>query len=125
MRFFASVAVYLSFFWNLILVVGVVIGAEYALPRAAGGQFESFPNFIRLIYLITTAVVVYQLYLWDRFIREHKSNKYRIVKFFTYLGVVSVVVNLSSRSPYERWNAIPAAIIAISFYKQSKDVRID
>ena len=73
MRFFASVAVYLSFFWNLILVVGVVIGAEYALPRAAGGQFESFPNFIRLIYLITTAVVVYQLYLWDRFIREHKS----------------------------------------------------
>jgi len=40
MKIVFRTAVYLSLFWNLSLVVGVVIDASYALPRAAGGQFE-------------------------------------------------------------------------------------
>jgi len=36
-----STAVLLSFIWNLILLIGVVLNMDYALPRAAGGQFES------------------------------------------------------------------------------------
>jgi len=37
-------AVFASFAWNLYLVGGVMLGASYALDRAAGGQFDVFPN---------------------------------------------------------------------------------
>ncbi|MSY61038.1 MAG: hypothetical protein F2661_01250, partial [Actinobacteria bacterium] len=52
-----SAAVLLSFIWNLILVLGVVLNMDYALPRAAGGQFESFPTSIRILYVSQTFVL--------------------------------------------------------------------
>jgi len=41
-------AVFASFAWNLYLVGGVMLGASYALDRAAGGQFEVFPTYLEL-----------------------------------------------------------------------------
>ncbi len=41
-----AAAVYASFTWNLYLVGGVILGASFALERAAGGQFEVFPTYI-------------------------------------------------------------------------------
>ena len=55
-------AVFASFAWNLYLVGGVMLGASYALDRAAGGQFEVFPTYLRIIYILNFALVVYQSY---------------------------------------------------------------
>lgn len=118
MKIVFRTAVYLSLFWNLSLVVGVVIDASYALPRAAGGQFENFPTYIRLVYALVSAIVLYQLYICDRFYRKSILAKVWLLRVFFFTGILSVIVNIISRSELERWNFIPALIIAFSFLNQ-------
>jgi len=109
-------ALLLAFGWNLFLVIGVIANQSYALTRAAGGQFESFPTGIRIAYLINLAVVIYQIELLFR--KVHRRGL--IIKIFFTLSSISVLVNALSRSPQERWNAIPAALIAYAFYREIK-----
>jgi hypothetical protein len=109
--------VFASFIWNLFLVIGVVFGANYALDRAAGGQFEVFPMYIRVIYLINVALIVYQVIVFIRLLINLVIKPTWIVKAFMYLGVIGVVLNAISRSPLERWNVVPAAIITFAFYR--------
>jgi uncharacterized membrane protein len=109
------VAVLLSFAWNLALVVGVVLNAGYALPRAAGGQFESFPMGIRLLYISTTFVVLYQIYVYLQIMQNKSVKPVWVPKAFAYLGLVSVFMNAISRSTQEQINVIPASIIAVAF----------
>jgi hypothetical protein len=116
-------AVLLSFAWNLALVVGVVLNAGYALPRAAGGQFESFPMGIRLLYISTTFVVLYQIYVYLQIMQNKSVKPVWVPKAFAYLGLVSVFMNAISRSTQEQINVIPASIIAVAFLIASKQVR--
>ena len=118
MKIVFRTAVYLSLFWNLLLVVGVVIDASYALPRAAGGRFENFPTYIRLVYVLVIAIVLYQLYICDRFYRKSILAKVWLLRVFFFTGILSAIVNIISRSELERWNFIPALIIAFSFLNQ-------
>lgn len=117
------VAVLLSFAWNLALVVGVVLNAGYALPRAAGGQFESFPMGIRLLYISTTFVVLYQIYVYLQIMQNKSVKPVWVPKAFAYLGLISVFMNAISRSTQEQINVIPASIIAVAFLIASKQVR--
>jgi hypothetical protein len=117
------VAVLLSFAWNLALVVGVVLNAGYAHPRAAGGQFESFPMGIRLLYISTTFVVLYQIYVYLQIMQNKSVKPVWVPKAFAYLGLVSVFMNAISRSTQEQINVIPASIIAVAFLIASKQVR--
>jgi hypothetical protein len=103
----------LSFAWNIYLVSGVVLGQSYALTRAAGGQFESFPAGIRFAYIFTLLVLIYQVLI---FFTDIKRPTW-IYKAFFFLGLSSVFVNAISRSADERWNVIPAAVIAWGFWK--------
>jgi hypothetical protein len=109
-------AVLASFGWNIFLIVGVITNQSYATTRAAGGQFESFPTGIRATYCITLAIVIYQLEVLFTNIRRPEW----IYKVFFFLGLSSVLVNAISRSADERWNVIPAAIIAFAFWKRWK-----
>ena len=118
-----KVAVLLSFAWNLALVIGVVLNAGYALPRAAGGQFESFPMGIRILYISTTFVVLYQIYVYLQIIQNKSVKPVWVPKAFAYLGLVSVFMNAISRSAQEQINIIPASIIAVAFFVASKQVR--
>lgn len=106
----------LSFAWNIALVGGVVFNQSYALTRAAGGQFETFPIGIRFAYIFTLALITYQILL---FFSEIKRPSW-IYKVFFFLGLLSILVNAISRSANERWNVIPATVIAIAFYKKWK-----
>jgi hypothetical protein len=106
----------LAFGWNLFLVIGVIANQSYALTRAAGGQFDSFPVGIRIAYLINLAIVIYQLDLLFR----NAPRREVTIKIFLALSSVSVFVNAISRSPQERWNAIPATLIAYAFYREIK-----
>lgn len=118
-----KVAVLLSFAWNLALVVGVVLNAGYALPRAAGGQFDSFPFSIRALYLSQTFVLLYQIYVYLQIMQNKSVKPVWVPKAFAYLGLVSVFMNAISRSTQEQMNVIPASIIAVAFFVASKQVR--
>jgi hypothetical protein len=106
----------LSFAWNIALVGGVVFNQSYALTRAAGGQFETFPMGIRFAYIFTLALITYQIMLFFTDV----SRPGWIYKVFFFLGLVGILVNAISRSANERWNVIPATVIAIAFYKKWK-----
>lgn len=106
----------ISLSWNIYLVAGVIFNQSYALTRAAGGQYETFPTGIRVAYVITLAILTYQVLL---FFTNVKRPTW-IYKVFFFLGVVSLLVNAISRSSNERWNAIPAAIIAFGLYREWK-----
>ena len=118
-----KVAVLLSFAWNLALVIGVVLNAGYALPRAAGGQFDSFPFSIRALYLSQTFVLLYQIYVYVQIMQNKSVKPVWMPKAFAYLGLVSVFMNAISRSSQEQINVIPASIIAVAFFVASKQVR--
>ena len=123
MKIIFKVAVLLSFAWNLALVVGVVLNAGYALPRAAGGQFESFPMGIRFLYVSQTLVLLYQIYVYLQIMQNKSVKPVWVPKAFAYLGLVSVFMNAISRSTQEQINVIPASIIAVAFFVASKRVR--
>ncbi len=111
-----AVFVLTSFAWNLYLVLGVILGASYALDRAAGGQLEYFPTSIRVIYILNFALVFYQMVIFIRNLRGQIIKPKWILKVFVILGILGIIANAASRSPLERWNVIPAAIITLAFY---------
>jgi len=110
-------AVYASFAWNLYLVGGVILGASFALDRAAGGQFEVFPTYIRVIYILNFALIVYQVMIFGRYEYGLAIKPKWIVKAFVILGILGILANAASRSVDERWNVIPAIIITFAFYR--------
>ena len=114
---FFQLSVYISFAWNLYLVSGVMLGATYALDRAAGGQFDAFPQSIRIIYIVNFAVILYQVFIFNRFVFDKTIKPQWIVKAFVIIGVLGVLANAASRSANERWNVIPAGIITLAFYR--------
>lgn len=93
-----------------------MLGASYALDRAAGGQFEFFPTSIRVIYVLNFALVFYQMVIFIRYLRGQIVKPKWILKVFIILGILGILANAASRSPLERWNVIPAAIITLAFY---------
>jgi hypothetical protein len=110
-------AVYASFAWNLYLVGGVMLGASFALNRAAGGQFEVFPTYIRIIYILNFALIVYQVVIFGRYEYGIAIKPKWIINAFVILGVMGIIANAASRSAEEHWNVIPAIIITFAFYR--------
>ena len=100
------------------IVAGVVLGASYALHRAAGGQFTSVPMSIRISYVVTFAILVWQAVVYVRFTRGMSVKPAWAVKVLFYVEAASFLVNVLSRSSLERWNAIPAGIVAYVFFRQ-------
>ena len=110
----------ISLAWNIYLVAGVILNQSYALTRAAGGQYSTFPTGIRIAYLLTFAILIYQILI---FFTQVKRPSW-IYKVFFFLGIISTLMNAISRSSNERWNAIPAALIAYGFYREWKNQKI-
>ena len=115
--------VFASFAWSLYLVVGVVLGADYALTRAAGGQFDSFPTYLRFLYLINTAVIVWQVIVYVRLLQNKAIQPVWTLKVFVILGALGTLANAASRSADERWNVIPMLITTIVFLNYRKKIK--
>lgn len=118
-KIFAA-AVFASFAWNLSLVGGVILGASYALDRAAGGQFEVFPPYIRIVYVLIFVLIVFQLEIFRRSLYGRSTQPEWIIKAFVVIGVLGILANAASPSSNERWNVIPAFFITIAFYRMLK-----
>jgi len=104
------VAFYVSSAWSLFIVSLVVLNVEWALPRAAGGQFEAFPIWLRVLYVGNVVLLTLQTFAYAK-------RSPRMMQFFFWLSVISAAVNLLSRSPLERWNALSASIMAVALLK--------
>lgn len=109
--------VFASFAWSLYLVVGVVLGADYALTRTAGGQFDSFPTYLRILYLINTVVIVWQVVVYMRLLQNKAIKPVWTLKAFVILGAIGTLANAASRSADERWNVIPMLITTLTFWR--------
>ena len=109
-------ALLVSFSWNIFLVIGVITNQGYAMTRAAGGQFDSFPTGIRIAYCVTLAILIFQ----SQILFSKKRWPGALYAIFFFLGSSSVLMNAISRSVNERWNVIPAAVIAYAFFKEWK-----
>ena len=117
MKKLISALVFASFAWSLYLVVGVVLGADYALTRAAGGQFDSFPTYLRILYLINTVVIVWQVVVYMRLLQNKAIKPVWTLKAFVILGAIGTLANAASRSADERWNVIPMLITTLTFWR--------
>lgn len=115
--------VFASFAWSLYLVLGVVLGADYALSRAAGGQFDSFPTYLRFLYLLNTAVILWQVIVYVRLIQNKAIQPVWTLRVFVILGALGTLANAASRSADERWNAIPMLITTIVFWNYRKKIK--
>ncbi len=113
-----TILLFASFAWNLYLVGGVIIGASYSLERAAGGQFDTFPTYIRILYILNFALIAYQVVIYTRLSNGVLIRPNWLIKFFVIVGLLGILANAASRSSLERWNVIPAAIITFAFYKE-------
>ena len=115
-------AVFASFAWSLYLVVGVVFGADYALTRAAGGQFASFPTYIRFIYLINTAFIIWQTIVYIRLLQKKSIKPIWSLKLFIILGILGTIANATSGSSDERFNVIPLLITTLVFWNNRNKI---
>jgi len=97
-----------------------MLGADYALERAAGGQFDSFPTYIRFLYLLNTAIILWQLIIYLQIVKKSIIKPAWTLKVFLIMGTLGILANAASRSSLERWNVIPAAIITFAFYLEDR-----
>ncbi|TRZ55936.1 MAG: hypothetical protein D4S00_06050 [Streptomycetaceae bacterium] len=110
-------AVFASFAWNLYLVGGVMLNASYALDRDGSPNLEVFPIYIRIIYILYFALIVYQVVIFTRFSYGIAIKSKWTVKAFVILGVLGIFDNAVRRTTIDRWNVIPALIITFAFYR--------
>ena len=114
-RSFLLIAATISLFFNIIILVLVVLNNDWVKTRAAGGQFVDFPLAIRFVYFIMALLTISLLvWLWRVRDKALTQSQQKFAKYVSYLFFVSTIFQLISRSPDERWNAIPAIIIAIT-----------
>lgn len=116
MKRLINLSVFASFTWILYLVMGVVLDADYALTRAAGGQFDSFPMYLRFLYLINLAVIVWQVSVFLQLIQNKVVKPDWTLRIFVIVGALGTLANGISRSAYERWNVIPLSITTLTFW---------
>jgi hypothetical protein len=108
--------VLLSFAWNLFLLIGVIFNLEFIQTRAAGGQFTDFPAGVRVIYLIQSTLVIYQVWIFKQIFHAEPISMKWLPKLFVIVGIIGILLNAASRSSNERWNIIPAAVITWAFW---------
>ena len=107
----------LSITYNIILLLSVSLNYDWVRTRAAGGGFDSFPMSIRIIYFFMAVFMGALMYwLWDKRNGIITIRGYRFATVLSLLFSISTVMQLISRSSDERWNSIPATILAITFW---------
>ena len=111
----------LSLLFNVGILLSVSLNYEWVRTRAAGGQYESFPMGIRILYFVMAALMGLLIYwLWDHRQGALQKRSRKLARILSYIFMISTVLQLISRSADERWNAIPASILATTFWVLSR-----
>lgn len=119
---FLIYAALVSLFYNFAILLSVTLDMEWVRTRAAGGQYDKFPVIIRVIYfLMSSFMLTLVFWLWDHRNRVLNEPSKRLAKIFSLTFAISTLFQLASRSADERWNAIPASILAITFWMLTRN----
>jgi uncharacterized membrane protein (DUF485 family) len=106
----------LALSYNFLILISVALNQGWVRTRAAGGQYETFPITIRVIYfLMAIFMATLMFWLWDNRNRSLNSQSKRLARILGYTFIVSTFLQIISQSPDERWNAIPAIVLAVTF----------
>jgi peptidoglycan/LPS O-acetylase OafA/YrhL len=106
----------LALSYNFLILISVALNQGWVRTRAAGGQYETFPITIRVIYfLMAIFMATLMFWLWDHRNRSLNSQSKRLARILGYTFIVSTFLQIISQSPDERWNAIPAIVLAVTF----------
>lgn len=107
----------LALIYNTVLLLSVALNLDWAKPRAAGGQFDSFPIALRIIYFgMFIGMIFLMRFLWRYRQTPLTHSGLRASRLLGYLFSLSTLTQLISRSPEERFNAIPALMISLAFF---------
>jgi hypothetical protein len=111
----------LSLAYNIVILFSVVLNLDWVRTRAAGGQYETFPYSLRFIYFVMTLFMFFlALLLWNHKEAPMDPSGPRTARIIGYTFFISTIFQLISRSADERWNAIPALILAVTFILLSR-----
>ena len=111
----------LSLFYNIVILISVALNLDWVRTRAAGGQFETFPGTVRWLYFMMTLTMLYLMpLLWTNREKILPAKDAKLARLISYAFFISTFFQLISKSMDERWNAIPALIIAFTFLRLSK-----
>lgn len=110
-------AAQISLLYNFVILLSVSLNLDWVRTRAAGGQYETFPISLRIIYFLMASFMgTLAFWLWDHRNQTLDIPSKRLAKIFSFTFLISTIFQLVSKSPDERWNAIPAIILAITFW---------
>jgi hypothetical protein len=111
----------ISLVYNVLILFSVVLNLNWVRTRAAGGQFNTFPIGIRFVDLIMGVFMIFLFgLLWNHRTKPMNEKGPMVTRIIGYTFFASTFFQLVSRSPDERWNAIPAFILAITFILLSR-----
>jgi hypothetical protein len=106
----------ISLFYNIVILTSVTLNLNWVRTRAAGGQFKEFPIGVRFLDLLMVVFMVFLIgMLWNHREKQMDPKGPTVTRIVGYTFFLSMFFQLISRSTDERWNAIPAAILAVTF----------
>ena len=111
----------ISLLYNVVILLSVTLNLDWVRTRAAGGQYTTFPIGIRFVDFLMAIFMVFLMgMLWNHRINPMDAKGPTVTRIVGYTFFVSMFFQLISRSANERWNAIPALIIGITFILLSR-----
>jgi hypothetical protein len=114
----------LALIYNVIVVLSVTLNLTWVEKFAAGGQLTNFPLVLRIIYgFLTLSMVFLLIFLWDLVNGTITVARKKTARILALIFFISTFTQLISRSELERWNAIPALIIAYTFWVLSRNTK--
>ena len=121
-RFLIPAAI-LALIFNIFILSSVTLNLDWVRTRAAGGQFDTFPTALRILYFVMALLTLFLVrWLWSQRNGVSTERNQKIARLLAILFTVSTCLQLISRSSDERWNAIPAIILAITFWRLGKKI---
>ena len=102
--------------FDFVTVFSVVLNLDWVNTHAAGGQYTTFPTFVRGMYLFQTAfAAIVGWFTWKvrDGVKSHSDSNFALAIVCIY--AISSFSQIFSRSANERWNAIPALLIVWAF----------
>jgi hypothetical protein len=111
----------ISLAYNVVILFSVTLNLDWVHTRAAGGQYTTFPTGIRILDFLMAIFMIFLIgMLWNHRSAPMDAKGPKVARIIGYTFFVSTIFQLISRSADERWNAIPALIIAVTFILLSR-----
>lgn len=110
-----------SLIYNAVILFSVTLNLDWVRTRAAGGQYETFPIGIRFVDFLMGIFMLFLItMLWNHREKPMDEKGPMVTRIIGYTFFISMFFQIASRSMDERWNAIPAGILAVTFIALSR-----